>query len=109
MNTKAKTKAKTKATYKIDYNIKVNCLLYYTKQMNALYTVEDKGTYKDIKFTEEGQTQIRDLFEKKQDQHYSAGKLLEELFPEMKEWDANVRKNATYQIQVVLERDYTGG
>lgn len=77
--------------------------------MNALYTVEDKGTYKDVKFTEEGQLKIRELFDKKQDQRCSATKLLEELFPEMKEWDPNVQKIATYKIQVVLERDYTGG
>jgi hypothetical protein len=76
--------------------------------MNTLYTVEDKGTYKEVTFTEDGQTQIRDLFDVKQDPHYSAGKLLEELFPEMKDWDPNVRKTATYQIQVVLERNYTG-
>ena len=44
----------------------------------------------------------------KQDPHYSATKILEELFPEMKDWDLHVRKNATYQIQVVLERDFTG-
>lgn len=77
--------------------------------MNALYTVEDKDTYKEVTFTEEGRTQIRELFDKKQDPHYSAGKLLEELFPEMKEWDINVQKNGIYQIQVVLGRDYTGG
>ena len=76
--------------------------------MNALYTVEDKGEYKDIKFTEEGKSQIRGLYDLKQDPHYSAGKLLEELFPEMKEWDIHVQKNARYQIQVVLERDYSG-
>ena len=76
--------------------------------MNALYTVEDKGTYKEVTFTENGQTQIRDLYDLKQDPHYSAGKLLEELFPEMKEWDIHVQKNAIYQIQVVLGRDYTG-
>jgi hypothetical protein len=76
--------------------------------MNALYTVEDKGEYKDIKFTEEGKSQIRGLYDLKQDPHYSAGKLLEELFPEMKEWDIHVQKNAIYQIQVVLERDYSG-
>ena len=77
--------------------------------MNTLYTVEDKGTYKEVEFTEDGKTKIRELFDKKQDQRYSASKILEELFPEMKEWDINVRKNATYQIQVVLERDYVGG
>jgi len=77
--------------------------------MNALYTVEYKGTYKEVTFTEEGKTQIRDLFDLKQDQDYSAGKLLEELFPEMKDMDINVKKNAIYKIQVVLERDYTGG
>ena len=76
--------------------------------MNTLYTVEDKGTYKEVTFTEDGQTQIRELFDLKQDPHYSATKLLEELFPEMKDWDPNVRKTATYQIQVVLERNYTG-
>ena len=76
--------------------------------MNALYTVEDKGTYKEVTFTEDGQTQIRDLFDLKQDPHYSATKILEELFPEMKDWDPNVRKTATYQIQVALKRDYTG-
>lgn len=76
--------------------------------MNALYTVEDKGTYKEVEFTEDGQLKIRDLFDLKQDPHYSATKLLEELFPEMKDWDPNVRKTATYQIQVTLERDYTG-
>jgi hypothetical protein len=76
--------------------------------MNALYTVEDKGEYKDIKFTEEGQLKIRNLYDLKQDPHYSAGKLLEELFPEMKEWDIHVQKNAIYQIQVVLDRNYAG-
>jgi hypothetical protein len=35
--------------------------------MNALYTVEDKGTYKEVEFTEDGQTQIRELYNKKQD------------------------------------------
>jgi hypothetical protein len=76
--------------------------------MNALYTVEDKGEYKDIKFTEEGKSKIRDLFDLKQDPHYSATKLLEELFAEMKEWDIHVQKNAIYQIQVVLDRNYAG-
>lgn len=76
--------------------------------MNALYTVEDKGTYKEVVFTEDGQTQIRELFDKKQDPQYPATKLLEELFPEMKEWDLHARKNATYQIQVALKRDYKG-
>jgi len=76
--------------------------------MNALYTVEDKGTYKNVTFTEDGQLKIRDLYNKKLDPHYSAAKLLEELFPEMKEWDLHARKNATYQIQVALKRDYTG-
>jgi hypothetical protein len=76
--------------------------------MNALYTVEDNDTYKEVTFTEEGQLKIRDLYDLKQDPHYSAGKLLEELFPEMKEWDIHVQKNAIYQIQVVLERDYSG-
>ena len=31
--------------------------------MNALYTVEDKGAYKNVAFTENGQTQIRELFD----------------------------------------------
>jgi hypothetical protein len=76
--------------------------------MKTLYTVEDKGTYKDVEFKKEGKTQIRVLFDKKQDPRYSAAKLLEELFPEMKEWDANVQNTAIYQIQVVLGRDYNG-
>ena len=76
--------------------------------MKTQYTVEDKGTYKDVNFTEEGKTQIRILFDQKKDQQYPATKLLEELFPEMKEWDLHVRKNASYQVQVVLERDFTG-
>ena len=30
--------------------------------MNTMYTVEDKGAYKEVTFTNEGQTQIRELF-----------------------------------------------
>jgi hypothetical protein len=76
--------------------------------MNALYTVEDKGAYKEVTFTDNGQLKIRDLFDKKKDPYYQAGKLLEELFPEMKDMNPDVKKTATYQIQVVLERDYAG-
>jgi hypothetical protein len=74
-----------------------------------MYTVEDKGTYKEVEFTDEATAQIIELFDKKQDPRYSATKLLEELFPDiMNECDTNVQKNATYKIQVILGRDFTG-
>jgi hypothetical protein len=78
-------------------------------ELNALYTVEDKGTYKEVTFTDEATAQIIELFDKKQDPKYSATKILAELFPDiMNDTDTNVQKNATYEIQVILGRDYEG-
>jgi hypothetical protein len=72
-------------------------------KMRGGYNVEDKGTWKQVIFSEEEKEKIKDYL--KNNPGCRSIEIREKLFPEM---DESLKANANWEIQVVLGRGYAG-
>ena len=72
-------------------------------KMERGYTVEDKGHWKQVVYSEESKDRIKKILEENPGIRSTA--IRDQLFPDM---DPALKDNAEYEIQVVLGRDYHG-